>query len=264
MMETMRTHLGETLLMTLAVGLALIARSESGLASDASATIRNKFDAPPVTRAHVGSGNAIATKTTAWSTTEEPFGRHSLQVGNGPLAVTWQSIKARMRADMTSVDLCGVKELACTSASRNLRRIVEEARTHEGLARIGYINRAINLAIKPTSTPYWPSALETLSSGIGDCKGYSVAKYLALREAGFTDRDVKLVIIHDTAAHQDHAILTVQFEGSWYVLDNRWLALVHDVELRHADPLYILDESGVRRFDHWQAVLRPIRSNADI
>jgi len=180
------------------------------------------------------------------------------------IGLAWRTIKVRMRADMASVALCSIKELACSNAARNLRRIVEEARTHEGLARIGYINRAINLAIKPAATAYWQSALETLSAGTGDCKGYSVAKYLALREAGFTERDVKLVIVHDTAVHQDHAIVTVLLNGSWYVLDNRWLALVHDFELRHADPLYILDESGVRRFGERQAALRPIRFNADI
>lgn len=75
---------------------------------------------------------------------------------------------------------------------------------------------------------------------------------------------MKLVIVHDTATHQDHAIVTVLFGGSWYVLDNRWLALVHDFELRHADPLYILDELGVRRFGEQQAASRPIRFNADL
>ncbi len=145
-----------------------------------------------------------------------------------------------------------------------LRRIVEEARTQDGLARIGHINRAINLAIKPVATVYWQSALETLSAGTGDCKNYSVAKYLALREAGFSKRDVKLVIVHDTAAHQDHAIVTVLFDGTWYVLDTRWLAQVRDFELRHANPLYILDESGVRRFGEQQAASRPIRYNAHI
>jgi predicted transglutaminase-like cysteine proteinase len=165
---------------------------------------------------------------------------------------------------MASVALCSKDESHCSNAARNLRRIVKEARTQEGLARIGHINRSINLAIKPAATAYWQSALERLSAGTGDCKNYSVTKYLALREAGFSERDVKLVIVHDTAAHQDHAIVTVLFDGSWYVLDNRWLALVHDFELRHADPLYVLDESGVRRFGERQAAFRPIRFNADI
>jgi hypothetical protein len=69
-----------------------------------------------------------------------------------------------MHADMAGEALCSVQESACSNGARNLRRIVEEARTHEGLARIGHINRAINLAIKPTATAYWQSALETLSA----------------------------------------------------------------------------------------------------
>lgn len=260
----MRAHLHRTVFLAGAILLALLPGPETGLASDASATLPSRSDAPPVSPGDTRSRRASATLTTALSSDDEPFGRRSLQLGDGPLAVTWQAINARMRADMASVALCGIQELACSEAARNLRRIVEEARTHDGLARIGHINRAINLAIKPAATAHWQSALETLSAGIGDCKNYSVAKYLALREAGFSERDVKLVIVHDTAAHQDHAIVTVLFGGSWYVLDNRWLALVHDFELRHADPLYILDELGVRRFGEQQAASRPIRFDADL
>ena len=93
----------------------------------------------------------------------------------------------------------------------------------------------------------------TLSAGAGDCKDYAVAKYFALLEAGFPERDVKLVIVRLIAAHQDHAIVAVRFNGGWILLDNRWLALIHDFELRRAEPLYILDEDGVRRFDKREA-----------
>ena len=64
--------------------------------------------------------------------------------------------------------------------------------------------------------------------GAGDCKDYAVAKYLALIEAGFPERDVKLVIVRDIAAHQDHAIVAVRINGGWFLLDNRWLALIQD------------------------------------
>ncbi len=260
----MGAQLYRTAFLAGAILLALLPGLKIGHASDASATLASRSDTPPVSPGASRSRRASATQTTKLSSDGEPFGRRSLQVGNGPLALTWQAINARMRADMASVALCSIQKLAWSDATRNLRRIVEEARTHDGLAGIGQINRAINLAIKPAVTAYWQSALETLSAGTGDRKNYSVAKYLALREAGFSECDVKLVIVHDTAAHQDHAIITVLFDGSWYVLDNRWLALVHDFELRHADPLYILDESGMRRFGEQQAASRPLRFNAHI
>jgi hypothetical protein len=40
----------------------------------------------------------------------------------------------------------------------------------------------------------------------------------------------------------------VRIEGDWIILDNRWLALVRDREMRRATPLFELDENGVRRF----------------
>ena len=158
---------------------------------------------------------------------------------------------------MARLALCRAQESTCSKAARALRTIVQEARSRDGLARVGCINRAINLAIKPAVDPYvWQSALETLSAGSGDCKNYAVAKYLALREVGFAEDDVKLVIVRDILARQDHAIITIRLNGDWLVLDNRWLALVHDFELRRAEPLYILDAYGVRRFGQQQARLK--------
>ncbi len=210
----MGAQLSRTAFLAGAILLALLPGPKIGHASDASATLQNRSATPPVSPGASRSQRASATQTTALSSDGEPFGRRSLLVGDGPLAVTWQAINARMRADMASVALCSIQKLACPDAARKLRRIVEEALTHDGLARIGHINRAINLANKPAVTAYWQSALETLSAGTGDCKNYSVAKYLALREAGFSERDVKIVIVHDTAAQQDHAIVTVLFDGS--------------------------------------------------
>jgi hypothetical protein len=36
-------------------------------------------------------------------------------------------------------------------------------------------------------------------------------------------------------------------DGNWVVLDNRWLALVRDVNIRRVIPLFVLDEAGVGR-----------------
>jgi len=141
----------------------------------------------------------------------------------------------------------------CLPATRALRDIIADTRSREGLARIGVINRAINLAIRPTDDPIWRSPLETLSTGQGDCKDYAVAKYLALLEAGFPVEDVKLVIVHDLTVKQDHAIVMVRFKGDWVALDNRWLALVRDSELRRAIPLFVLDENGIGQFARQEA-----------
>jgi hypothetical protein len=61
---------------------------------------------------------------------------------------------------------------------------------------------------------------------------------------------VKLVIVRDIPANQDHAIVAVRINTAWFLLDNRWLTLIRDFELSRAEPRFTLDEHGVRRFWH--------------
>jgi predicted transglutaminase-like cysteine proteinase len=124
-----------------------------------------------------------------------------------------------------------------------------------GLARIGVINRAINLEIESTSDlkqwgidDRWSAPLETFTTGRGDCEDYAIAKYMALKLAGFADADVKVVVVRNTVAEENHAVTAVRYEGTWIILDNRWLALVQDREMWRAIPLFILDQAGVRAF----------------
>jgi len=248
--------IGRKIAMPMAILLTLLAGSEKGLASNDLASGRDPRtgSARVFTPARSTKIAAASTQMAALNAVEEPFASPGLHFADGPLAQIWQDVKLRVLIDMASLALCAAQEASCSPAARALRKIVDEARNHDGLARIGFINRAINLAIKPAIDPFvWQSALGTLSAGAGDCKDYAVAKYFALLEAGFPERDVKLVIVRLIAAHQDHAIVAVRFNGGWILLDNRWLALIHDFELRRAEPLYILDEDGVRRFDKREA-----------
>ena len=113
------------------------------------------------------------------------------------------------------------------------------------------INRAINLAIRPMSDraqwgvpDRWSAPLAT---GRGDCEDYAIAKYVALKWAGMADSDVRLVIVRNLVAGEDHAIVAVHLDDSWITLDNRWLALVKDVEMRRIIPLFVLDKDGVEQ-----------------
>jgi predicted transglutaminase-like cysteine proteinase len=126
---------------------------------------------------------------------------------------------------------------------------------HAGRARIGVINRAINLAIKPTSdwaqwgvADRWSAPLETLTSGRGDCEDYAIAKYVALSEAGIGEADLRIVIVRDLGLGEDHAVLAARDGEKWLLLDNRRLALLEDNELQRGRPLFALNRDGVREF----------------
>lgn len=75
---------------------------------------------------------------------------------------------------------------------------------------------------------YWSSPNETLKKGCGDCEDYAILKMMILREAGFPQNKLYLVIGLDTAAQQAHAVLVAKSEGRFWVLDQRTDAVIAD------------------------------------
>lgn len=185
----------------------------------------------------------------------EPFGLAALRLTSGGVVLKWQGVEADIRADGKVLARCRDDRAHCPAAAQNFLSIVAQGRALTGRARIGVINRAINLSIAATSDlaqwgvpDRWSAPLETFSTGRGDCEDYAIAKYVALTEAGVPAEDVKLVIVRNTAAREDHAVVTVRLDGRWIVLDNRWLTLVAADEMPGVVPLFVLDAGGVRQF----------------
>lgn len=178
----------------------------------------------------------------------EPFGLDTSRVVTGELAEKWSDVQADIRADDKILASCRETTAPCPVAARTFLAIVTDGRLHVGRARIGVINRAINLAIRPMSGVPWVSPLATLTSGLGDCKNYALAKYVALRAAGISEDDVRLLIVRNLAVGEDHAVVAVRLGSSWIILDNRWLTLVEDIEMRSVIPLFVMDQEGVKQF----------------
>ena len=51
------------------------------------------------------------------------------------------------------------------------------------------------------------------ASNAGDCEDYAIAKYVALQEIGIAAADLRLVVVHDEATKQDHAVAAVRYDG---------------------------------------------------
>lgn len=188
-------------------------------------------------------------------TVAEPFDAIAVPVETGELLTKWNSIEADIRAESETLAHCRESAVLCPSAARTFLAIVAEGRAHTGRARIGVINRAINLAIRPMSDlaqwgveDRWTAPLATFTSGFGDCEDYAIAKYVALTEAGVAAEDVRLVVVHDLAADGGHAVVAVRLDDHWILLDNRWMSLVDNAEMHRVIPLYVLDHDGVRQF----------------
>jgi len=195
-----------------------------------------------------GSASREATPSPA-----EPFGLESTVVGTGSILTKWRGVEADIRADWQILARCE-DGAACPPAAQRFLTIVAQGRAQHGRARVGVINRAINLAIKPMSDlaqwgviDRWSAPLGTFTTGRGDCEDYAIAKYVALTAAGVAAEDIRLVV-RDTVAGEYHVIVAVRLDGAWLTLDNRWLTLVVDIELPQVVPLFVLDGDGVRQF----------------
>jgi predicted transglutaminase-like cysteine proteinase len=178
-----------------------------------------------------------------------------LPVSGGDVLAKWNGVKADMRAESEIFARCRAIPDSCPAAAKRFLGIVDQGRALTGRARIGVINRAVNMAIEPVSDmaqwgvpDRWSAPLETFTTRKGDCEDYAIAKYVALTEAGIAAEDVKLIIVHNIAANEDHAVTAVRLDGAWIILDNRWLKLVEDRAMAEAVPLFALDSDGVRQF----------------
>jgi predicted transglutaminase-like cysteine proteinase len=186
----------------------------------------------------------------------EPFGLFAQLLSEGGLREKWLGVEHRLDDERVQLALCdGDRDNCVSPAALQLLAIVDIGRGREGRARLGEINRAINLAIHPMSDlaqygqiDVWSSPLVTFAHAAGDCEDYAIAKYVALRLAGLAADDLRLVVLHDTIRGEDHAVAAARLDGHWLMLDNNRMAMVEDADVRNYRPLFVLDERGVMRY----------------
>src|SRR6478609_4400297 len=186
----------------------------------------------------------------------EPFGVFAFRLSGGGLREKWRGVQRKLDDERVQLALCeGDRERCASPAALRFLAIVDNAKAREGRARLGEINRAINLAIHPMSDlaqygeiDVWSSPLLTFTTGSGDCEDYAIAKFVALRLAGIAPDDLRIVIMHDTIHGGDHAVAAARLDGHWLTLDNRRMAMVEDVYIRNYRPLFVIDQYGVMQY----------------
>jgi predicted transglutaminase-like cysteine proteinase len=186
----------------------------------------------------------------------EPFGLFSSTVSRGGLREKWLGVERKLDEERAQLALCEDDRDRCASpAALQFLAIVDRAKAREGRARLGEVNRAINLAIRPMSDlaqwgeiDVWSSPLVTFANGAGDCEDYAIAKFVGLRRAGISADDLRIVIIHDVLSGEDHAVTAVRLDGRWLILDNRRMAMIEDGNIRNYRPLFVIDQYGVKQY----------------
>jgi predicted transglutaminase-like cysteine proteinase len=187
----------------------------------------------------------------------EPFGLFTATLSAGGIVDKWLGVEHKLDDERVQLALCdGDRERCVSPAALQLLAIVDHARSREGRARLGEINRAINLAIRPMSDmaqygqiDVWSSPLVTFTTGAGDCEDYAIAKYVALRLAGISSDDLRIVVMHNILRNEGHAVVAARLDGRWLTLDNNRMAMVEDSYLRnYFRPLFVIDQRSVMKY----------------
>lgn len=174
--------------------------------------------------------------------TNRLFGVKGRPVGLTPVTRSWERALGSIRADKGK---SGRKSFRAYSAILDQ---VKDSPRHLQIPKINYmVNRLLSYREDHrlwNAREYWASPQESLKRRAGDCEDYAILKYSLLRDLGVADKDMRIVVIRDTAARQYHAVLSVREKGSWKILDNRFSRVRSEKDLPHYTALYSVNASG--------------------
>lgn len=176
------------------------------------------------------------------------------------IAIPFKKLGALKKAAPTFAEIakgtalrCGGKDCFASDA------IVQRTAAGGGMSsirdKLNLVNHLVNTRItyrKDTDShgrlDQWSSPSETLKSGFGDCEDYALLKMAVLESQGVSLKDMTVVILYDKKRHFYHAVLSVEVQGTHYILDNMRNQVLADSRLPDYQPLFSI--SNGRGFLH--------------
>ena len=81
----------------------------------------------------------------------QPFALNATPVTDGEVLDKWNELVADVRSESEILARCRTDAAHCPAAAKKFLDVIADGRAHGGRARVGVINRDINMAIRPTS-----------------------------------------------------------------------------------------------------------------
>ena len=110
------------------------------------------------------------------------------------------------------------------------------------------------------TSDYWASPAEFFSRS-GDCEDYAIAKYVTLRQMGFSADQLRLVVVKDVKRGLAHAVLAAYVDGDVFILDNVTSEVRSQAAVTEYAPYYSVNEQA--RWAH-AAAPASVASAADL
>lgn len=162
----------------------------------------------------------------------------------------WQRVLTKMRRERAAFEACAADRSRCTTpVLKSWGQIINDVAQRSRLDRIKAVNRFFNRWPYKTDTAvygrseYWATPSEFMARS-GDCEDYSIAKFFALRQVGFRNEELRIVVLWDEIRALGHAVLAVETQGGTLILDSLSDLVVNHQRYRHYIPQVSMNESA--------------------
>jgi predicted transglutaminase-like cysteine proteinase len=182
----------------------------------------------------------------------EPFGLFGFRAPEGLPSRKWRGLESDLIKEEKVLERCRADADGCPSYATQFLRLINAVKSKSGRSQLDEANRGVNAAIRFVSdfaqygkADRWSAPLATFATAKGDCEDYAIAKYVALRDAGFPSDDLRVVMGRDRTMRQDHAVLAARLNDRWLILDSQRSELIEDSRIPDLTPVFAIDHRGV-------------------
>lgn len=166
----------------------------------------------------------------------------------------WQKAMTKIAKEQASYATSSSKAVRAWQA---MIRRNKDARQFDQLHAVnGFINQWRYRAdsYNYSQSDYWASPAEFFQRS-GDCEDYAIAKYVTLRQMGFSAEQLRLVVVKDLNQNLAHAVLAAYVGGDIFILDNITSNIRAQADVTEYVPYYSVNEQA--RWAHAAAPAAP-------
>ena len=161
----------------------------------------------------------------------------------------WTRVLNKIGDEKKAVDRCDASVDACASAEiMAWRAMIQGLRSQAPLDQLSEVNRFLNTwAEKPDDAnygteEYWASPLEFIARS-GDSEDFAIVKFFTLRELGFTNEQLRIVVAKDVLRNKVHSFLAVYHDGKIHILDSVSNSVLTQNDVKYYVPFYSVNET---------------------
>jgi len=161
----------------------------------------------------------------------------------------WTRVLADMQTEESAFERCVASAADCaTPVLKNWRKIIKSAKGLSRRNKLKEVNDFFNRwPYKLDSelyglSEYWATPREFMTRS-GDCEDYSIAKYFALRNLGFSKDEMRIVILMDEIRGTGHAVLAIYDGNDILILDSLSNLILSHTLYKHYVPQYSMNET---------------------